>query len=206
MGRKPGKIVIISSPSGGGKTSICRKLLSQPRKKQGWQFSISDTTRQIRPGERNGREYNFVSDADFTKKVKKDYFAEYFKVHLYKYGTPRRPLETVLKKGGVILLDVDVQGAKKLKKEYPEAITIFIMPPSVKELQKRLRQRGTETKKQLAVRFKNAIDEMKLFNKFEYTVVNQELNVAVREVLSIIDCHHCRTDIMSKEQLKQIGV
>lgn len=206
MKKRPGKIVIISSPSGGGKTSICRKLLSPLRKKKGWQFSISYTTREIRPGERNGREYHFVTDKLFNQKVKANEFAEHFKVHLYQYGTPRKPLETVLKKGGVMILDVDVQGARKLKKEYPEAMTIFVMPPSVKELQKRLRQRGTETKQQLRVRFQNAKAEMKLWNKFEYVVINQELNEAVSEVLSIINCHHCRSDKMSKEQIRKFGV
>ncbi len=206
MSAHKGKIVIISSPSGGGKTSICRKLLSPTRRKAGWQFSLSDTTRQIRTGEKDGREYNFKTEKEFEQKIAANYYAEYFKVHLYSYGTPRKPLEKVLQKGGVMLLDVDVQGAKKLKKEYPEAITIFILPPSVKELRKRLIQRGTETKKQLAVRFKNARDEMKLFNKFDYAVVNNELKTAVSEVLAIIQCHHCRTDKMSAEQIKKIGV
>ena len=204
--KKPGKIVIISSPSGGGKTSICRKLLSPTRKRLGWQFSVSYTTRAMRTGEKNGREYHFVSDDEFQKMVKAELFAEHFKVHLYKYGTPRKPLEKVLKSGGVMLLDVDVQGAKKIKKEYPEAITIFVMPPSAKELRIRLRQRGTETKKQLQVRYNNAAAEMRLFDKFEYAVINKELNTAVTEVLSIINCHHCRTDKMTAEQKKKIRV
>ena len=206
MKQNKGKVVIISSPSGGGKTSICRKLLSSTRKKAGWQFSISDTTRAIRKGEKDGREYNFITDKEFKAKVSANYYAEHFKVHLYNYGTPRKPLESVLKNGGVLLLDVDVKGAMKLKKEYRDAITIFIMPPSVKELRKRLIQRGTETKQQLEVRFENAKQEMSLFKKFHYAVVNKELNTAVDEVLSIIKSHHCRTDIMSAEQINKIGV
>lgn len=206
MKANKGKIVIISSPSGGGKTSICRKLLSPTRKKADWQFSLSDTTRQMRKGEKDGREYNFITEKQFKKKAAANYYAEHFKVHLYSYGTSRKSLEHVLKTGGVMLLDVDVQGAKKLKSEYPEAITIFILPPSVKELRKRLIQRGTETKKQLAVRFDNAREEMKLFNKFDYAVVNNDLTTAVQEVLAIIKSHHCRTDKMSAEQIKKIGV
>ena len=206
MKQNKGKVVIISSPSGGGKTSICRKLLSTTRKKAGWRFSISDTTRAMRVGEKDGREYNFVTEKEFKEKVRANYYAEHFKVHLYNYGTPRKPLESVLKHGGVLLLDVDVKGAMKLKKEYPNAITIFIMPPSVKELRKRLIQRGTETKQQLKIRFENAIKELMLFKKFDYAVVNKELNTAVDEVLAIIKSHHCRTDILNAEQIKNIGV
>ena len=200
---KPGKIVIISSPSGGGKTSICRKLLSPTRRRQGWTFSVSYTTRKKRIGERNGREYHFVKEEKFHSLVKKDYFAEYFKVHLYHYGTPRGPLDGIRNKGGVIILDVDVQGAFKLRREYPDAITIFISPPSIAELKRRLRRRGTETDEQLKVRFKNAIDEMKLFYKFDYVVINKELNVAVKQVLSIINAHECRTDYINKKQFTE---
>ena len=182
-----GKIVIISSPSGGGKTSICQKLLSDDRKANGWQFSISDTTRKMRPGEQDGREYNFLTEDEFKKNVEENHYAEHFQVHLYNYGTPKGPLETVLQNGGVMLLDVDVQGAIKLKSEYKEAITIFIMPPSNEELQKRLRQRGTETEEQLAVRFENAKQEMELHTYFEHKVINKELLTAVNEVLTIIE-------------------
>lgn len=206
MKSSSGKIVIISSPSGGGKSSICRKLLSPARKKKGWQFSLSYTTRQIRGGEKIDREYHFVSEADFKKLVKTNFFAEHCPVHLDHYGTPRKPLEKVIRKGGVMILDIDVKGAFKLKKEYPEAITIFILPPSIKELKKRLIKRGTETKKQLQIRFENAKKEIELYSKFEYCVINQELSVAVRKVLSIIDCHKCRIENIKKEQIRKILV
>lgn len=202
----PGKIVIISSPSGGGKTTICRKLLSPGRKRQGWRFSISYTTRDRRAGERNGREYYFVSDQEFEKKIRQDFFAEHFQVHLYKYGTPRGPLEEVRKKGGVMILDVDVQGARKLQKEYRHAITIFVLPPSITALRKRLRQRGTETKEQLKVRFETAKQEMASFRDygFEYVVINDDVAEATREVLAIIHAHHCRVENVPEEQIKRI--
>ncbi|MCP4683943.1 MAG: guanylate kinase [bacterium] len=201
---KPGKIVIISSPSGGGKTSICRKLLSPVRRRQGWTFSISYTTRDRRRGERNGREYHFVDDRKFDELRKRDFFAEHFKVHLYKYGTPRGPLEKVRRQGGVMILDVDAKGARKLHREYPEAISIFILPPSVKALKQRLRQRGTETREQLAVRFKNAIQEMRSFGAFDYVVINKELKVAVRQVLDIIAADGLRVDKVDPEQIRRI--
>ena len=201
---KPGKIVIISSPSGGGKTSICKALLSPQRKKKGWRFSVSYTTRQKRNGEKSGREYFFVSEAEFDKNVREDFFAEYFKVHLYKYGTPRKPLDGVVKKGGVIILDVDVQGAAAIRREYPDSISIFVLPPSVRELRRRLRRRGTETDEQLRVRFENAKKEMKEYKKFPYTVINKDLQRAVDEVLAIITAHPCRTENIKKEQIQKI--
>jgi guanylate kinase len=204
--RHPGTILIISSPSGGGKTSICRRLLSRTRRHQGWTFSVSYTTRRPRTGERNGREYWFVTEAEFAKKVAADFFAEHFRVHLYHYGTPRGPMENVVAKGGVVILDVDVNGAFALKKEYPNAVTVFILPPSVPELRKRLRRRGTETKKDLAVRFDNARKEMRLYNKFDYVVVNKDLDTAVQEVLAIVASHHCRVDRADLEQIRSIIV
>ncbi|MDF1544867.1 MAG: guanylate kinase [bacterium] len=204
MKKKQGKIVIISSPSGGGKTSICRKLLSASRKKKGWTFSVSTTTRARRKGERDGREYNFVDDKTFRDLIRKDYFAEHFKVHLYRYGTPRTALDSTIKKGGVLLLDVDTQGAFRLKKEYPEAITIFVLPPSVRALKQRLSARGTETREQLRVRFENALSEMRLYNRFEYVVVNDSLQTAVDQVIGIVEAHPCRTENLDRELIKRI--
>ena len=203
--KQTGKIVIISSPSGGGKTSICRRLLSPARRRKGWGFSLSYTTRRPRQGERDSREYRFVTDAEFDKLAKKNFFAESCRVHLYRYGTPRKPLQAVLKKGGVMVLDIDVQGAFKLRRLFPGAITIFILPPSTAALRNRLRRRGTETREQLKVRFDNAQKEMKLFHKFDYVVINQELNVATDEVLAIITSHHCRTDRLNLEQMRGIA-
>ena len=203
---KPGKILIISSPSGGGKTSICRKLLSPARKRQGWKFSISYTTRSPRRGERNSREYYFVSANEFRRKVRDNFFAEHFRVHLYQYGTPRQPIDAITRQGGVMLLDVDVQGARRLKKEFPDAISIFILPPSQAELRKRLHRRGTETKEQLKVRLSNALKEMQSFtkHKFDYVVVNKELGTAVKQVLAIVEAHQCRIDRIDPELIKKI--
>ena len=201
-----GQVVIISSPSGGGKTSICRALLSPERKRRGWRFSISYTTRQKRKGERDGREYYFVDHARFNELKAKHFFAENFKVHLYQYGTPRKPLEDVLKTGGVMLLDVDVKGALKLKREYPDSLTIFILPPSYADLKKRLSKRGTETEEQLRVRRENARKEIKEYKKFSHVVVNDKLKAAVRKVLSIIEAHACQTKFFDEEQFRDLFV
>jgi guanylate kinase len=181
-------------------------LLSRSRRRAGWRFSISYTTRQRRVGERNGRAYHFVSDDRFDRLTGSDFFAEHFQVHLYKYGTPREPLERVRRNGGVMLLDVDVKGAKKLHQEYPDAVSIFVLPPSVPELRKRLRLRGTETPEQLKIRFDNARREMKTFKSygFDYVVVNRELKAAVQQVLSIIEAHGSRIENVPAELLKKI--
>jgi guanylate kinase len=204
--KKLGKIVIVSSPSGGGKTSICRRLLSVRRRRQGWTFSVSYTTRAKRPGERHGRQYFFVGEDYFNSLVRRGFFAEQFKVHLYRYGTPRKPIEAVRRRGGVMLFDVDVKGAKKLKAEYPDAVSIFILPPSQDELRKRLKRRGTETAEQLEIRLHNALHEMRSFRRygFDYVVINKELDRAVREVLHIVEAHSCRIDQCDPEQLRRI--
>lgn len=201
-----GLLLILSSPSGGGKTSICRQLLTPSRRKQGWRFSVSYTTRARRVGERNGREYFFVDESEFDQMSAADKFAEHFQVHLYKYGTPSEPIERARRMGGVMVLDVDVKGAQALKKKYPDAAAIFILPPSVSALRKRLRRRGTETREQLRIRFENAREEMRHFPEFgfDYLVVNDRLDDAVAQVLAIVSAHRCRLAAYSKEQLARL--
>lgn len=200
-----GKIIIVSSPSGSGKTTICRELL---KRNKSWEFSVSVTTRKKREDEKNGREYWFVSQSEFIKKRDSNEFGEWCKVHDYYYGTPRKPLERVMYRGGVILLDVDVKGARKLKREYLFAATIFIMPPSKAELRRRLKQRETEDDKQLKIRQRRAHIEMniaKRFNKrFEYVIINKDLTTAVDEVEMIIKSLHCRRINLDMEQINRI--
>jgi guanylate kinase len=180
--------------------------LTERRKRQGWRFSISYTTRARRQGERNGREYVFVSEDEFDRKARDNFFAEHFKVHLARYGTPRGPLEAVRTDGGVMILDVDVNGAKALRKEYPDAVTIFVLPPSQNALRRRLSQRGTETKVQLELRFQNALEEMSTFRSFgfDYIVVNRDIDEAVADVEAIIRAETCRVKNVTQEQLDRI--
>jgi guanylate kinase len=198
-----GKIIIVSSPSGGGKTTICQKLLKKNRK-DNWRFSISFTTRKKRENEKNGREYWFVDHAEFMKTRDKNQFAEWCQVHRFYYGTPRKPLEEVLHGGGVMLLDVDVKGAMKLKRAYPSAVTIFILPPGRAELKRRLKRRGTEDDKHFKIRQKRALSEMRLYRRFEYTVINNDLDTAVSEVEMIIKSLHCRKSNLDLEQIDRI--
>ncbi len=171
-----GKVVIISSPSGGGKTTICRELRTRNRS---WKFSISCTTRPMREGEKDGREYYFISRKEFMERRREGYFAESARVHRHNYGTPKKPLEQAIAAGDVILLDVDVKGAASIKKHYPQALSLFILPPSEAELKRRLKRRGTETREQVRLRLQNAIAEMKKFNRFDYVIINKDINEAV---------------------------
>jgi guanylate kinase len=175
----------------------------------GWTFSVSYTTRPKRKRERDGREYHFVNPPEFHALAAKRKFAEHFHVHLYDYGTPREPIERLRKSGGVMLFDVDVQGAARLHSEYPDALTIFIMPPSTSELRRRLQRRGTETKSQLQIRFENARKEMRAVMQertypFDYVVINDKLGEAVADVLAIIRAGRLRYSRLSSEQTKRI--
>ncbi len=181
--KKFGKIIIISSPSGGGKTTICQMLREI---NPDWQFSISYTTRDKRENETHGVEYFFTDTKTFREMKKKNHFAETAKVHLYYYGTPKKPLEKAVKAGKTVLLDVDVQGAASIKKCYPSALSLFILPPSRTELRRRLKARGTETKEQVKVRLDNAIEESKKYNRFDYVIVNKNINEAVNAADHII--------------------
>ena len=147
-----------------------------------------------------------MDKTEFALRVRSGFFAEHFKVHLYEYGTPRKPIETVRRHGGVMLFDVDVQGARRLKQEYPDAISIFVLPPSQVELRRRLRRRGTETTEQLKLRLSNALQELRTFRKhgFDYVVINKDLRTAVRKVLSIVDAHPLRIDQVDPEQVRKI--
>ncbi|UCD94272.1 MAG: guanylate kinase, partial [Candidatus Zixiibacteriota bacterium] len=131
-------------------------------------------------------------------------FAEWCQVHRFYYGTPRQPLEDVLHGGGVMLLDVDVKGAVKLKRAYPSAATIFILPPGQTELKRRLKRRGTEDDKHFKIRQRRALSEMKLYRRFEYTVINKDLDTAVSEVEMIIKSLHCRKSNLDLEQIDRI--
>ncbi len=203
MVKHPGRLIIISSPSGGGKSTICRKLLAK-NKRENWVFSVSVTTRPKRRNERNGREYKFVEYSEFVKLRNRTEFAESCQVHRYYYGTPKAPIRRILDKGGVMLFDVDVKGAQKLKDIYKDAATIFILPPSQAELKRRLKRRGTEDDKHSKIRQKRAISEMKLYKRFEYVVINSDLSSAVKDVEMIIKSLHCRQSNLNLEQIRRI--
>jgi guanylate kinase len=176
--------IILSSPSGGGKTTIAHKLLAM-RADVG--YSVSCTTRPPRQGEIDGRDYHFLSLENFKRGNAAREFAESAEVHGHLYGTLRAEVERVLSSGRHVIMDIDVQGAKQFARAFPDSVVIFILPPSAEVLVERLKARGTEDPKSLIRRFKSAKAELKAIDLYPYVIVNDEIDSAVAAVSSIIE-------------------
>jgi guanylate kinase len=181
--------IILSSPSGGGKTTIARELL---RKRSDLGYSVSCTTRAPRVGEVNGKDYYFLSRAEFESKRDAGEFAESADVHGNLYGTLRSEVERVLAAGKHVVMDIDVQGAQQFTCVFPDSVTIFVLPPSAETLLERLRQRQTESRAQLARRLQSALQELQSVDLYQYVVVNDQLQRAVGRVSAIIDAEVVR--------------
>ena len=178
------KLFVVSAPSGSGKTTLCGKLLKDHL---GLTRSVSMTTRPPRPGERRGIDYRFVSEKRFRDTIKKNGFLEHEENFGCLYGTPKKFIESSIRKGKSVLLSIDVKGATKVRKQYPEgSVLIFIMPPSLDALKKRLLGRKSEDKKAIAARLKLARREMSHKNQYDYTVVNDRLNAAYKRLKGIV--------------------
>ncbi len=188
--------VILSAPSGGGKTTIARMLLG---KRPDLGYSVSCTTRTPRPGEMAGRDYYFMSRAEFIAKREQNAFAESAEVHGNLYGTLRDEVDRVMREGRHVVMDIDVQGAMQFIRAFPLSVTIFILPPSAEVLLERLRGRKTESPAQLAARLQSALQELQQVDEYEYVVVNDDLDRAVSSVESIIDA-----EVVSRERLKNL--
>jgi guanylate kinase len=180
-----GKLVIISAPSGAGKTTIVKHLLNSDLNLV---FSVSATTRSPRSGERDGEDYYFISLAEFRKRVSNDEFVEWeevYKDHLY--GTLKSEIERIWSTGSHVIFDVDAKGGISLKNKFGnEAVALFIMPPSVQELELRLKNRGKDSPEKIKMRVEKAETEMKLSNQFDFVIVNKELDRAVKESTAIV--------------------
>lgn len=190
--KKAGTLIVLSGPSGAGKGTICSELL---KKEKDLKLSISMTTRNPRGSEKDGIDYYFVTKKEFEKKISNGEFLEYAKVHGDNYyGTPKDKVEEALKNGEDIILEIDIQGALEVKEKMAEGIFIFIMPPSMRELRDRLVKRNTETKEKIVERFKNAYKEINEVTKYNYIVINDEIESAVEKVKAIILAEKCRVD------------
>lgn len=186
---RTGSLFILSGPSGVGKTTLRRRL---QRRIPPLQFSISWTTRPPRPGEEAERDYHYVTPAAFENHIDGHGFLEYARVHDDWYGTPLKPIKDWLRAGSDVLLDIDIQGAEQVKQTRPEAVAIFILPPSRTELQKRLARRRTESPERQLRRLSNAEKEMQAWPRFDFVVVNRELQEAVLSLEAIIRAQRCR--------------
>ncbi len=181
--------VILSSPSGGGKTTIAHWLL-ESRSDLG--YSVSCTTRTPRPDEVEGTDYYFLSTEDFDATVQRGEFAEHADVHGRHYGTLRREVDRVLGSGRHVVMDIDVQGAAQFVASYPDSVLVFILPPDAGVLLGRLRKRGTESDESLSRRLRSAIEELRAIGLYHYVVLNEDLDQAVRSVSGIIDAEASR--------------
>lgn len=182
-----GRLFIISAPSGAGKTTLCNALL---KRFTDLRYSISHTTRPPRDGEQNGVDYYFVSIEEFKKNIERNLWAEWAEVHGHFYGTSAKFIESTLCKGNDILFDIDVQGAKQILKRYPDAITIFIMPPSIAELEKRLKNRGSDSRHAIAKRLTAAEAEIARKKFYTHEIINDSLPEAIEQLTNIINHYH----------------
>jgi len=178
-----GKLFVLSGPSGVGKTTIHKRILER---RPDIYFSISATSRPKRKGEKDGREYIFLTESKFDEWIDKGLFIEYARVHGNLYGTPKRSLEENLNKGRHVLMDVDVKGAKKLMELYPYGIYIFIIPPDFEELKKRLLKRDTDKNEAIENRLGTALEELRHKDRYTYIIENRDLKETVKKILSII--------------------
>ena len=193
-----GLIVVISAPAGSGKTTLCKRLLQAS---PSFISSVSFTTRSPRKNEIEGVDYYFVSREEFEKLVEKNIFVEWTEVHGHLYGTSGDLLKKNIEAGKDVVLEVDVKGGRKIKEKYPEAILIFILPPSWKELKKRLRGRATEDEKNIKERLNTAKQEIKYLPYYDYFVVNDDINRALKELLTIIEAERSRIKRLSQREL-----
>lgn len=189
--KKTGQVIVISSPSGGGKGTVIAELLK--RKKNLW-LSVSTTSRPIRTNDIPGTTYNFVSKEEFEKKIEEGYFLEYTNYVGNYYGTPKGQIKEKLDQGIDVILEIEIEGASNIKKLLPESIFIFIMPPSIKTLVKRLKKRNTDSNDKLLERFHKTYKEINDVTKYNYVVVNDTLEDIVDKVEAIIKAEKCRVD------------
>jgi guanylate kinase len=194
-----GCIFVVSAPSGSGKSTLCEKLsMRLPNLIR----SISHTTRPPRGKEENGKDYFFVSEDEFDSMIEKGAFAEWAEIYSFRYGTSKEFLLEQIKKGVDVVLSIDVQGAMKLESTPFQPVKIFLLPPSIDELMRRLIGRGTETENSIDLRVERAKEEMRHWNEYDYVVVNDHLEEAAKEIESIVIAHRRSTNRVAEEVLR----
>ncbi|QZY57129.1 guanylate kinase [Crassaminicella profunda] len=197
---KEGLLLVISGPSGTGKGTVCKELL---KSEKDIKLSVSATTREPRNGEVNGINYYFLDKDTFERQISEDEFLEYAKVYDNYYGTPKKYVIDEINEGNDVLLEIDIQGALQVKEKYPKGIFIFILPPSMNELKKRIVGRGTESEESISKRFGSALDEINYVKEYDYFVINDTVEKAVEKIRGIIRSEKCKVnenieDLISK--------
>ena len=177
-------LIIISAPSGSGKTTLCRSIQAEISQIK---WSVSFTTRKIRKMEKNGIDYQFISESTFRKFIDQSFFVEWEKVHGFYYGTSKKSITNTIENNEILLLEMDVKGALTIKKLYPnKTFSIFITPPSIEHLRKRLQKRGTDSKYRINIRLQRFKEEMKYVSRFDFNLLNDDLAKAKDQLLDII--------------------
>lgn len=192
--RRQGTLIVVSAPSGAGKTTLCREVRSLV---PDLSYSVSYTTRAPRPGEVPGIDFVFVSEATFREMVARNEFAEWAVVHGNLYGTSALTLSQALEAGQDILLDIDTQGARQLRARSPQAVLIFVVAPSMKELEQRLRERRSDAPQEIAHRLDRAREEIVAWREYDYLIVNRDLKEAVDQLAVIIQAERLHTSRLS---------
>lgn len=198
--RETGILIVISGPSCAGKGSVCKIICdNNPDLK----LSISETTRKPRNHEENSVDYFYITQEQFEKRIEEGKYLEYASVYEHYYGTPKDHVENLLNEGFDVILEIDIQGAAKVRSSYKEGIYVFIVPPSMPELRRRIEERGTESKTQMEIRLNCAYEEINNADDYSYIVINDDLDVAANKVQSIITAEKCRTERL-KNKIKDI--
>ena len=188
--KRRGTLIVVSAPSGAGKSTLCHEVRSLV---PGLYYSVSYTTRAPRPGEVDGTDFHFVTKAAFIAMRNRDEFAEWAEVHGHFYGTPAAALEGALERGFDVLLDIDTHGARQLRQRYPEAASVFIMAPSMAELEARLRERKSDAPHEIQRRLSRAREEIAAWRQYDYLIINRDVKEAVDQLAAIIQAERCRT-------------
>lgn len=184
-----GIVVVVSAPSGAGKSTLCDRLVDTL---PNLEYSISCTTRPMRPGERDGIDYVFVAEKKFREMVRQKAFVEWARVHDHYYGTPKKFLEKSIRAGKDVILDIDVQGGMAIRKSFPQAVLVFIMTPTMAELEKRLRARNKDSDAVIRTRLRNARTELAFLPRYDYLIINDDLDTATAQLESVIIAEHRR--------------
>ena len=188
--KRRGTLVVVSAPSGAGKTTLCHEVRTLV---PDLYYSVSYTTRTPRAGEGDGTDFYFVTEGAFTAMRARDEFAEWAEVHGHLYGTPAKALEGARGRGLDVLLDIDTHGARQLRQRYPEAVSVFIMAPSMAELEARLRERNSNSPGDIARRLSRAKEEIAAWRQYDYLIINRDVKEAVEQLATIIQAERCRT-------------
>lgn len=194
-----GILFVLSGPSGVGKGTVRQSLFER---KTDLQYSISMTTRAMRPGETDGKDYFFKTKEEFEQLIEQDQLLEYARYVDNYYGTPRKYVEDMLASGKDVFLEIEVQGALQVKERFPEGVFIFLFPPSLEELKNRIVSRGTESEELVLNRLKEARNEIEMMHAYDYVVVNDHVEHAVDKIQSIIQSEHCRRDRIEAQYKK----